>query len=231
MKAASLLSAAALSFALAGVAAAQTAPAASATRATPATPAQPAPGKGTAATPATPATPASASASPGLAGGDLVATAKAAGQFNTLLKAAELTNLTPVLKGAGPLTVFAPTDAAFAALPPGELDRLMKSPAELQKLLMGHVVNTKVAGDQVDGKIAKVANIGGSELSIDGSGETLTVNGAAVVKPDVMASNGVIHVVDRIILPGGAGATASAAAPTASGTNASTTEQPANASK
>jgi uncharacterized surface protein with fasciclin (FAS1) repeats len=224
MSIAQLIAAAAAASALAGVAAAQTAP----VRAAPATPAQPAvaatpatPGA-TAATPATRATPASPATA---AKGDLVATAQAAGNFTTFLKAAEVTKLTPVLKSAGPITVFAPTDAAFAALPAGELDRLLKSPAELQKLLLAHVVNTKVTSDQIEGKKGEVQNGAGVNLALDGSGDGATVNGVAISQPDVLATNGVIHVIDRVILPAGATATANAAT---QGANASTTEAEAD---
>ena len=224
MTRARLLAATCASFALAGVAAAQTAPAARAAPATKASPAVPPSKTGAAATPAQaaqPATPATPAAAPT---GDLVATAQAAGQFSTLLKAAELTKLTPVLKSAGPLTLFAPTDAAFAALPAGELDRLMKSPAELQKLLLAHVVNTKVLNAQIAGTKGQVQNGAGANLNIDGSGGSVKVNGATVVKPDVMATNGVIHVIDRLILPADTMATA---APAGAGANASATEQAA----
>lgn len=157
--------------------------------------------------------------------GDLVATAQAAGRFTTFLKAADATQLTPVLKNPGPITVFAPTDAAFAAMPPGELDRLMQ-PAnlnQLQKLLLAHVVNTKVLKSQIAGAKGEVQNGAGANLSIDGSGEAVKVNGATIVEADVLATNGVIHVIDQVMLPGGANANAAGAAatPPGAGTSAS----------
>lgn len=212
-----LLTAAAVSFSLASVASAQTAPA---TRATPATPAAPA----TSATPAEAAAPAAAPT------GDLVATAQAAGTFTTLLKAADLAKLTPVLKSQGPITVFAPTDAAFAALPAGELDRLMASPAQMQKLLLAHVVNTKVLKSQIAGTKGAVQNGAGANLQIDGSGEAVRINGATITQADVLATNGVIHVIDKVILPAVAVSTpAGAAAATAAtpGASGASTPQPA----
>ncbi len=154
------------------------------------TPASPA-----AATQTAPATPAPA------ASGDIIATAQAAGQFSTLLKAAEETGLTPVLKGAGPLTVFAPTDAAFAALPAGELERLMADKAELQRLLALHVVNTRVTGAQLKGKKGKVPTVANVELTADGVGHTVRLNNATVVRADIPATNGVIHVIDKVLSP------------------------------
>jgi uncharacterized surface protein with fasciclin (FAS1) repeats len=174
--------------------------------------------------PAAPAAATPPAATPPAAGGDLVATAQAAGQFNTLLKAAEVTGLTPVLKRPNAMTVFAPTDAAFAALPAGELDRLMQ-PAnrqELQQLLLAHIVNTSVPSSTLAGKKGTVPNGAGAQLTVDGTGQTVMVNDAKVVRADVRASNGIIHVVDKVILPGTASATATAAtSAAASGANAS----------
>lgn len=155
------------------------------------------------------------------ANGDLVQTAQAAGQFTTLLKAADATGLTPVLKRPGTLTVFAPTDAAFAALPPGELDRLMADKAALQSVLLGHVVNTAAPSSSLKGKKGTVQNGAGQSLTVDGSGDQLKVNNATVVQADIRASNGIIHVVDKVIMPGGA-ATA-AAAPSGESADAATT--------
>jgi uncharacterized surface protein with fasciclin (FAS1) repeats len=207
-----LTTAAAVAALLAGAAQAQTAPAQ--TQSGAATGAavqagQNTPARGAAATTASPANgaaaSATASASAPAASGDLVATAQAAGEFGTLLKAAEATGLVPVLKGAGPLTVFAPTDAAFAALPAGELDRLMQpaNRAELQKLLLAHVVNTSVPSSKLAGSKGEVTNGAGGKLSVDGTNGVM-VNNAKVVRADIPATNGIIHVVDKVIMPAGA---------------------------
>ena len=136
--------------------------------------------------------------------GDMVETLKASGQFNTLVKALDATNLTGVLKNNSNLTVFAPTDQAFAALPAGELDRLMKpeNRADLQKLLTYHLVNARLDSTRIDGAKGPVPTVAGENIQLDGSGEALMVGQAQIVQPDVMASNGVIHVVDKVLSPG-----------------------------
>lgn len=220
----SLLTAAAAAVLFAGVASAQTTPAPNpnaaqpAQPATPATPATPAAPGETAATPATPATPATAAVPQVQASGDIIATAKAAGQFNTFLKAVEATNLTQVLKTNKGLTVFAPTDAAFAALPPGTLDRLM-SPAgrtELQRVLTYHVINATVDSSKMKGAKGPVPTVAGTNVVLDGSGEALMVNDATIVQADIRPTNGTLHVIDKVLLPSGA-----AAASSTSGTDAS----------
>ncbi len=148
------------------------------------------------ATPATPAVPATL-----VAKGDLIDTLKADGRFKTLVKALEATNMTTVLKNNRDLTVFAPTDAAFAALPPGELDRLMKDPPALQKLLTYHVVNATVDSAKMKGARGGVKTVAGSEVVLDGSGEGLKVNSATIVQSDVRPTNGTIHVVDKVLTP------------------------------
>lgn len=180
------LSAAAAVALLSGVAVAQTAPAAP--------PAAPPP-----ATTAAPATPA-AKVTPN---GDLIATAKASGQFTIFLKALDATNLTSVLASNPNLTVFAPTDAAFAALPAGELDRLMQpaNAAQLQKVLTYHVINTKVDSSKINGAKGEVKTVEGSAVVLDGSGTTAMVDGAHIVQADVLATNGVLHVVDKVLIP------------------------------
>lgn len=184
------LSAAAAMALLSGVAIAQTAD--------PAAPAQPPAAAPPAAT-AAPATPA-AKVTPN---GDLIATAQASGQFTTFLKALDATNLTSVLKSNPNLTVFAPTDAAFAALPAGELDRLMQpaNAAQLQKVLTYHVINTKVDSTKITGAKGEVKTVEGSSVTLDGSGASPMVDGANIVQADVMATNGVLHVVDKVLIP------------------------------
>jgi len=180
------LSAAAAVALLSGVAIAQTAPAAPPAAPPPATTAAPA----TAAAKVTP-------------NGDLIATAKASGQFTVFLKALDATNLTSVLASNPNLTVFAPTDAAFAALPAGELDRLMQpaNAAQLQKVLTYHVINTKVDSSKINGAKGEVKTVEGSSVTLDGSGATPMVDGANIVQADVLATNGVLHVVDKVLIP------------------------------
>ena len=156
---------------------------------------------------ATPAPAAAAPAAPSfipvVAKGDLVETAKASGQFTTFLKALDKTNLTAVLKNNPGLTVFAPTDAAFAALPAGELDRLMKTEnaGELQSLIVYHVVNAKVDTAKMKGAKGPVQTVAGKELLLDGSGEQLKANSARILQADVRATNGTLHVVDHVLNP------------------------------
>lgn len=140
---------------------------------------------------------------PVVAKGDLVETAKASGQFTTFIKALDKTNLTAVLKNNPGLTVFAPTDAAFAALPAGELDRLMKTEnaGELQGLLVYHVVNAKVDSAKMKGAKGPVQTVAGKDLLLDGSGETFKANSAAILQADVQATNGILHVVDHVLSP------------------------------
>lgn len=150
-----------------------------------------------------------------VAKGDIIETAKASGQFTTFLKAADATNLTSVLKTNKNLTVFAPTDAAFAALPAGELDRLMADKPQLQKLLTHHVVNARVDSTKIKNARGEVTTVAGDQLQLDGSGDVLLAGNADIVQADVMASNGVLHVVDKVIMPGAAAATSSAASASA----------------
>jgi len=147
--------------------------------------------------------PAPASVPTIVAKGDIVETVKSAGQFTTFVKALEATNLTSVLKTNKNLTVFAPTDAAFAALPAGELDRLMKSEnaAELQNLLVYHVVNAPVDSGKIVGAKGPVKTVAGTELLLDGSAQPLRANSAAIVQSDVRATNGILHVVDHVLSP------------------------------
>jgi uncharacterized surface protein with fasciclin (FAS1) repeats len=133
---------------------------------------------------------------------DIVDTAVAAGSFTTLAKALKAADLVATLKGPGPFTVFAPTDEAFAKLPAGTLDTLLKpeNRTMLRRVLTYHVVPGKVmAADVV--KISSAKAVSGDTLSIKVSGGTVTVDRARVVKTDIAATNGVIHVVDAVLLP------------------------------
>jgi uncharacterized surface protein with fasciclin (FAS1) repeats len=130
---------------------------------------------------------------------DIVDTAVAAGQFTTLAKALTVAGLVDTLKGAGPFTVFAPTDEAFAKLPAGALEELLKDKAKLTKVLTYHVVPGKVlAADVV--KLKEAKTVEGQSVKIDTS-SGVKVDNAKVVKTDIMAKNGVIHVIDSVILP------------------------------
>ena len=132
---------------------------------------------------------------------DIVDTAVAAGQFTKLAAALEAAGLVETLKGPGPFTVFAPTDEAFAKLPPGALEDLLK-PENKQKLadvLTYHVVPGKVmSGDVV--KLTSAKTVLGKDVTIDAS-DGVKVDGAKVIKADIETSNGVIHVIDTVILP------------------------------
>jgi uncharacterized surface protein with fasciclin (FAS1) repeats len=131
---------------------------------------------------------------------DIVDTAAAAGSFNTLITAVKAAGLVDTLKSAGPFTVFAPTDAAFAKLPAGTLDALLKDKEKLTAILTYHVVPGKLmAADVVQLTSAKTAN--GKPLTIDAANGTVMVDTAKVVKTDIQASNGVIHVLDTVVLP------------------------------
>lgn len=150
-----------------------------------------------------PAAPAPAASSPVVAKGDLIQTAEASGQFNTFLKAVGAVNLTSVLKTNQNLTLFAPTDAAFAALPAGELDKLMlpENGPMLQKVLTYHLINAKVDSTKIKGAKGEVKSVEGSPLLLDGSGAAPMVDTATITQTDVMATNGVLHVVDKVLIP------------------------------
>jgi uncharacterized surface protein with fasciclin (FAS1) repeats len=135
---------------------------------------------------------------------DIVDTAVAAGSFKTLAKALQAADLVDTLKGAGPFTVFAPTDEAFAKLPAGTVETLLKpeNKAKLQRILTSHVVAGKVmAADVV--KISSAKTVSGETLTIASRDGGVTIGGANVVKTDIAATNGVIHVIDSVILPKG----------------------------
>jgi len=130
---------------------------------------------------------------------DIVDTAKSAGSFNTLLAAIEAAGLTETLKGKGPFTVFAPTDEAFAKLPAGTVEALLKDKEKLAKILTYHVVSGTVMAKDV--KPGKVTTVEGSKLNITKGTNGVKVDSANVVATDVVATNGVIHVIDSVVLP------------------------------
>lgn len=132
---------------------------------------------------------------------DIVQTATEAGSFNTLLTAATAAGLVETLEGPGPFTVFAPTDEAFAALPEGTLDSLLADPEALKSILLYHVVSGEVTADQVVG-LTSADSVEGSPIAISVKDGTVYLNDSAkVVTTDIMAGNGVIHVIDAVILP------------------------------
>src|SRR4051794_36547017 len=130
---------------------------------------------------------------------DIVDTAVSAGNFTTLVKAVQAAGLVDTLKGPGPFTVFAPTDEAFAKLPAGTVEGLLANPDKLKAVLTYHVVAGKVMAADV--KLGKVKTVQGSQATIRTSGGDVMIDGAKVVKADIECSNGVIHVIDSVILP------------------------------
>jgi uncharacterized surface protein with fasciclin (FAS1) repeats len=129
---------------------------------------------------------------------DIVDTAVGAGTFKTLATALGAADLVPTLKGKGPFTVFAPTDEAFAKIPKADLDALLKDKKKLAAVLTYHVVPGKVMAANV--KAGKVKTVQGSEITITTTGGVM-VNNAKVIKTDIVADNGVIHVIDTVIMP------------------------------
>lgn len=129
---------------------------------------------------------------------DIVDTAVAAGSFKTLATALQAAGLVDTLKGKGPFTVFAPTDEAFAKIPKAQLDALLADKAKLTAVLTYHVVPAKVMAADV--KAGSVKTVNGASLTLATSGG-VTVDGAKVTKADIVADNGVIHVIDAVVLP------------------------------
>lgn len=140
---------------------------------------------------------------PVVAKADPIETAKASGQFTVFLKAIEQTGLTEIVRTTPTLTVFAPTDAAFAALPAGELDRLMKTEnaTELQKLVVYHLVNAKVDSAKMKGAKGAVPTVAQTDLVLDGTSAGLKVNSANILQADVKTSTGMLHVIDHVLSP------------------------------
>lgn len=133
---------------------------------------------------------------------DIVDTAGAAGSFKTLVAAVTAADLGATLKGAGPFTVFAPSDEAFAKLPAGTVENLIKpeNKAKLTSILTYHVMAGKVMAADVTGKKVEPATVNGQALHVDGL-HGVTVNGAKVVTADINCTNGVIHVIDAVLMP------------------------------
>jgi uncharacterized surface protein with fasciclin (FAS1) repeats len=137
------------------------------------------------------------------AAADIVETASEAGSFQTLLTAAEAAGLVDTLKSEGPFTVFAPTDEAFAKLPEGTVESLLKpeNQEQLKAILTYHVVPGKTMSSELAGKQVDVESVEGSAISIDATGDSVMVDDATVTQADIEADNGVIHVIDAVIQP------------------------------
>jgi uncharacterized surface protein with fasciclin (FAS1) repeats len=133
---------------------------------------------------------------------DIVGVAVAAGDFNTLVAAVKAAGLVETLQGDGPYTVFAPTDEAFAKLPEGTVEKLLANPEKLKQILLYHVVPGKVTAEKVV-SLNSATTAQGSDVAIAVNGGSVMVNNANVIATDVMASNGVIHVIDTVIIPAG----------------------------
>ena len=137
------------------------------------------------------------------AAADIVETAQEAGSFQTLLTAAEAAGLVDTLKSEGPFTVFAPTDEAFAKLPEGTVESLLKpeNQDQLKAILTYHVVPGKTMSSDIAGKELEVETVQGETIAIDASDGTVMVDDATVVQADIETDNGVIHVIDTVLMP------------------------------
>jgi len=151
---------------------------------------------------AAPAAPAAAPATPGaklVPNGDLASTLRSSGQFTDFVKALDATNLSSLLQKSPNLTVFAPTDAAF---PPSKLDAMMADKAALQKTLLHYIINARVDSSKIKGAHGPVPSGAGDQIVLDGTTDQLKADNANIIQADVMASNGIIHVVDQLMVPG-----------------------------
>ena len=131
---------------------------------------------------------------------DIVETANNAGTFTTLLKVAEAAGLVEILKSPGPYTVFAPTDEAFAKLPDGTLESLLEDIPKLKKIVTYHVAFGDVRSDDL-AQIEEAETVEGSVVAVDSSGSGIKLNDYNVLKTDILADNGVIHVIDGVLMP------------------------------
>lgn len=149
-------------------------------------------------------TPAPAAATAVAVQGDLVDTLKLSGQFTTFVGGIDATNLTGLLKTNKNLTVFAPTDAAFATMPPAELAKLKSDKAAMQKFVLHHVVNAPVDSTKIKGAKGPIPSGAGDTILLDGSDEggVLKVDGAKIVQADLRTGSGLLHVVDNVLISG-----------------------------
>lgn len=178
------------------------APAASASPPAAAAPAQaPAQAPGAAAAPVA-VPPAGTPYRPITPSGDILSTLQASGEFKIFVKAIQATNLAQIVKTHPGLTVLAPPDSAFGAMPAAQLQALQKNIPELQKLVTYHLINTRITSEQVLGHAATaIPTVANVPVSFDGLNGKVTINGANVLQADVMASNGVIFVIDQVLNP------------------------------
>lgn len=130
---------------------------------------------------------------------DIIDTAISSGSFDTLIKALKAADMIEVLQASGPFTIFAPTDSAFQQIPKAVLDAVMEDKEQLQSILKNHVVSGKLFADDVM-NVAELETISGHTLTVDTT-DGCTINGAAVCHADVQCSNGVIHVIDSVLIP------------------------------
>lgn len=155
-------------------------------------------------TPAAPAAPAAAPAAAGgklVPNGDLITTLRSSSQFTVFVKALDAVNLSALLKSSPGLTVFAPTDAAF---PQSKLDPMLADKTALQKMLLHYIINAKIDSSKIKGAHGGLPTGAGDKIVVDGTAPdgTLKADNATIIQPDVMASNGVIHVIDAMLIPG-----------------------------
>jgi uncharacterized surface protein with fasciclin (FAS1) repeats len=143
----------------------------------------------------------SGTATGGTASGNIVEVAEADGRFTTLLTALNAAGLTNTLEGAGPFTVFAPTDEAFAALPADTLNQLLADPTQLANILRYHVAQGETTAEQIE-SLPSITTLEGQDITVSSSGGTVTLNdGTRLVTTDIRTSNGIIHVIDQVLLP------------------------------
>jgi uncharacterized surface protein with fasciclin (FAS1) repeats len=152
-----------------------------------------------AAVPAQATAPAAASAAKLAPNGNLITTLRSSGQFTTFVKALDATNLSSLLQNSPSLTVFAPTDAAF---PQAKLDQMTADKPGLQKMLLHYIINARVDSTKIKGAHGPVPSGAGDMIVLDGTGEVLKADNANIVQADVTTSNGVIHVVDQLMVAG-----------------------------
>lgn len=145
--------------------------------------------------------------------GDMIETLRATGHFNIFLRGLDATNLTGVIKAQPSLTVFAPTDDAFAALPPGELSKLTRDASLMQQVLVYHLINAPIEPSKFASGKASVPTVSGQPLVLDGTSGTLKANDATITVAGVKTPNGLIYVVDKVLKPEAATAPAAASAP------------------
>ena len=148
--------------------------------------------------------------------GDMIDTLKLNGGFTTFVAGLDSTNLSGLVKGQKALTVFAPSDAAFAAMPAEDLAKLKADKAAMQKFLLHHVINAAVDSTKIKGARGEWPTVAGDKVLLDGSEDTLKADGATIAQADIKTVNGVLHIVDKPLVAGqGAPAPAAADAPTA----------------